>query len=428
MQHNNIAYFGPLAINAVCLSSGALCYNDLIEARARSAFLRGRKEIEAAMNLLSNINLITVLIICIFLMPFITGVLNPVSREGLRHSLRFIVNGFNFVLGLVLAAYLIPVAGEMISQYRNDIAAYIIAIFVFLSVIFFVLELLMIPVNRHVIVPLADRLSSALDSAGSKTRRIFSGLWQLPKSICMVLAFSLLLSFYANFINNPSAGDYINASKAYQSINQNILHPILSADVLKKAPVLISDAFRKAAEDFTPANSDNGGDPNYWKLPAIKYFNGMTIDEAVKSNDEIDNTAKQIVGTETDDIKKARLLYKWVSENIKYDTAKAEIVLENPSRVNSGSIITFEERTGVCFDYSCLYISMSRAVGVKVRLVSGLGYSGTEWGEHVWNQIYDPAEERWINVDATFGNSGYDYFDNPDFSSNHKYDVIQAEW
>jgi len=385
------------------------------------------------MNLFSNINFITIIIICIFLMPMTAGMLTPVSKDGIRHSLLFVLRSLNFIVGLILAGYLIQVvfsanSNDLISQYHHDIVAYLIAFFVLMSVIFFILELVTMPVCRYVIVPLADKLSSALDSISSKGKRIFSGLWRLPKSVCMVLFFSLLLNFYANFINNPSAGDYINASKAYQAIHKNMLGPILSADLVKKAPALISDAFRKAAEDFTPASAGNSGDPNYWKLPAIKYFNGMTIDEAVKTNSEIDDTAKQIVESETDDIKKTRLLYRWVSKNIKYDQAKAEIVLENPSRVDSGSIITFEERTGVCFDYSCLYVSMCRAVGVKVRLVSGLGYSGTEWGEHVWNQVYDPAEERWISVDTTFGSSGYDCFDNPDFSENHKYDVVQAEW
>jgi transglutaminase-like putative cysteine protease len=300
--------------------------------------------------------------------------------------------------------------------------------FVFMSVIFFILELLAIPVSRYVITPLADRLSSVLDSRSPKLKRLFSGVWQLPKSVCMVLIFSLLLNFYTSFINNPTAGEYINDSSAYQAVQKNMLNPILNANLVKRIPVLVGEAFRKAAEDFTPANADKSGDPNYWKLPAIKYFNGMTIDEAVISNSEIDDMAKKIVGDEEDDREKARLLYEWVSKKIRYDKVKAAIVLENPSRVNSGSIITFEERTGVCFDYSCLYVSMCRAAGLKVRLVSGLGYSGETWGEHVWNQVYYPKEDRWINVDTTFGNSGYDYFDNPDFSSNHKYDVVQAEW
>jgi hypothetical protein len=399
------------------------------------------------MKLFSTINMITIIMICIFLMPLLTGLFQPVSRNRVQHSLLSVWSSLKFILGIFLAVTLvrllfsgtengflavlykiIPTARDLIAQYNHDIVAYMIAMFLFMSIIFFALGLLAIPLIRHVISPLADMISSALDSMNPKVKRIFGGLWQLPKSLWMVLIFSLLLNFYTSFINNPSATDYINESKAYQAIQRNILHPVLSTDTVKNVPVMVSDAFRRAAEDFTPANTESSSDPNYWKLPAIKYFNGMTIDEAIKSNSDIDNTAKKIVGTEENNKKKARLLYDWVSKNIQYDQAKAEIILENPSRVNSGSIVTFEERTGVCFDYSCLYVSMCRAVGVNVRLVSGLGYSGVEWGEHVWNQIYDPDEERWINVDTTFGNSGYNYFDNSDFSSNHKYDVVQAEW
>lgn len=71
---------------------------------------------------------------------------------------------------------------------------------------------------------------------------------------------------------------------------------------------------------------------------------------------------------------------------------------------------------------------MCRAAGLKARLVTGLGYSGVSWGNHAWNQVYDPAENRWINVDATFGSSGYDFFDTKDLSDVHKYGDIQEEW
>lgn len=399
------------------------------------------------MNLFGNINIITIIILCIFLMPVTAGILNPISKSRIHHGMFFIINTVNFFLAFFLSVCLVrvifageaggfstflkryaPAAGDFILQYQHDIVAYLIAMFFLLSLIFFLLELLTIRPYRNVVTPMADRLSSALDSMNPAGKRAFSGLWRLPKAVFTVFVFSLLLNFYASFINNPSAVEAINDSRAYQAVHKSMLQPVLNSDLLKKAPVLIGDAFRKAAEDFTPANAENSGDPNYWNLPAIKYFNGMTIDEAIKSNSEIDSTAKKITGTEKDDIKKARLLYQWVSKNIAYDTAKAEIVLKTPSRVDSGSIITFRERSGVCFDYSCLYVSMCRAADVKVRLVSGLGYSGEAWGEHVWNQVYDSKEDRWINVDTTFGNSGYDYFDNPDFSSNHKYDVIQAEW
>jgi transglutaminase-like putative cysteine protease len=71
---------------------------------------------------------------------------------------------------------------------------------------------------------------------------------------------------------------------------------------------------------------------------------------------------------------------------------------------------------------------MCRAVGVKVRFITGLGYSGVEWGDHAWNQVYDPAENRWINVDTTFGNSGKNYFDHAGFRADHQDGVIQGQW
>ena len=71
---------------------------------------------------------------------------------------------------------------------------------------------------------------------------------------------------------------------------------------------------------------------------------------------------------------------------------------------------------------------MSRAAGLKVRLVTGLGYNGSSWGDHAWNQVYYPAEKRWINVDSTFGSSGLNSFDNADFAWIHKDADIQGEW
>lgn len=399
------------------------------------------------MNLFTNINIITILIIGIFLMPLLTGMLYPISSNRIQNSLLSILNSLKFILGIILAISLIrvifsdkangyltilykyiPSIKDIILQYNHDIVAYIIFMFILLSIILYILGLLTIPLYRYVIVPLTGRISSAFNLLSSNVKRIISGVWQLPKSVWMVLVFSLMLNFYTNYINNPSTGDYINNSTAYQVINKNILQPILSTDMVKHIPVLINDSFKKAAEDFTPASNDNSVNPNYWKLPVIKYFNGMTLDEAVKSTSIIDDTAKQIVGTETNDKEKAYLLYKWISKNIQYDKDKAEIIVKNPSHVNSGSIVTYDESKGVCFDYSCLYVSMCRAVGLKVRFLTGLGYSGVEWGDHAWNQVYYPEEKRWINVDTTFGSSGRDYFDNSDFSTNHKYEVVQSEW
>lgn len=393
-----------------------------------------------------TLNIITVLIIFIFCMPIIIGVLYPISGSRIHYSIHSILGGLKLILGIILTFLLIkivfsgkennfleflynyiPNSREFISTQQYDIAAYIIATVVILFIILWILELLTMPLYKYILAPLTDKVLSSMDLMSTNAKRFFSGMWQLPKAFCMVLVFSLLLNFYTTYINNPAVNNYINNSKAYQTINNNILYPILNADMVQQLPVLVSDSFKRAAEDLAPANN-SGPSPNYWNLPVIKYFNGMTLDEAVKSNDAIDNAAKEIVGSETDDREKAYLIYEWICNNIEYDRDKAKVIVTDSSRVSSGSIITFSERKGVCFDYSCLYISMCRAAGVKVRFVTGLAYSGIEWGDHSWNQVYDSAEDRWINVDTTFGSSGYNSFDTSNFSKNHKYDVIHAEW
>lgn len=399
------------------------------------------------MNLFNHFNIISLLLVGIFIMPLLTGLLYPVSSNRIHHSLLSFLNSIKFIIGLVLSLYLVrgmfsnspnsfieslyklfPAAKDLIVRYSHDMVAYIIVVFIVLSISLWILEIFTIPLERYAITPLTVRISTVFNSLNSKTKRFLSVIWQFPKSICMVLVFSLLLNFYSSFINNDVTSEYINHSTVYQLINKKFMQPILSTDIVKKLPVLINDSFNKAAKDFTPTNNENGENPNYWKVPVIKYFNGVTLEEAVKSNSEIDDKAKKIVGTEKSDAMKAYLLYQWISQNIQYDDAKAQVIVQSPSHVNSGSIVTYNEKEGICFDYSCLYISMCRAVGLNVRFVTGLGYNGMEWGDHAWNQVYDSQEQRWINVDTTFGNSGGDYFDNADFTTNHRYDVIQGEW
>ena len=144
------------------------------------------------MNLFQHINIITIIIICIFLMPLLSGMLNPISKNRIHHSLLSILNGFKFILGFILSVYLvqimfsdaengflrfldqyIPTARDFISDYSHDIVAYVIVLFLLLSLISFILGLLTIPFSRYVLVPLADWITFALKSMNSKAARIF---------------------------------------------------------------------------------------------------------------------------------------------------------------------------------------------------------------------------------------------------------------
>lgn len=159
----------------------------------------------------------------------------------------------------------------------------------------------------------------------------------------------------------------------------------------------------------------------------IIYYNGVTLEEGIQSNEEIDNKAKEIIKFCDDDRSKAKRIYTWIGTNIQYDSEKASKALNEEELDGSGSITAWYSGKGICFDYACLYVSMARAAGLKVRLVTGEAFDGNSYGSHAWNQVYLSDERRWINVDTTFYISG-DYFDSNLFEEDHIEEEIAGEW
>jgi hypothetical protein len=383
-------------------------------------------------NFLNHINVITVIMVGLFLAPVVVGIISPFQDLQLQRFIGSLLNNIINLVSIILSIYLtslirsdnenkflteiykiIPPLQSLVTS--RNIWIYIIFVFLLTVLLAGLLHFLIMPVYAYVIVPVINKVASSFRKKGGLVRRIVWGLCQLPKSIIYVIVFSLLMNFCTNYNSGLAIDKKINQSVTYQFVNKNVLNPLLSSSIVKKIPVLLNDSFKDASASLQ-------------NIHLTYYFNGMTLDDAVKSNSEIDNTAKEIVGKETNSKEKASLIYRWVSKNINYDYKKAAVVATNPSSVSSGAIVAFNTRTGICFDYACLYVAMCRAVDVKVRFITGMGYSGVEWGDHAWNQIYSPAENRWINVDTTFGNSGKNYFDRPDFSADHQDAVIQGEW
>lgn len=174
--------------------------------------------------------------------------------------------------------------------------------------------------------------------------------------------------------------------------------------------------------DMYPVNDDTISTANN-----IIYYNGVTLEEGIQSNEEIDNKAKEIIKFCDDDRSKAKRIYTWIGTNIQYDSEKASKALNEEELDGSGSITVWHSGKGICFDYACLYVSMARAAGLKVRLVTGEAFDGNSYGSHAWNQVYLSDERRWINVDTTFYISG-DYFDSNLFEEDHIEEEIAGEW
>ena len=161
----------------------------------------------------------------------------------------------------------------------------------------------------------------------------------------------------------------------------------------------------------------------------IIIYNGTTLDEGIKSNNEIDSKAIQLTKGALSDRERAKILYEWIGSNIEYDNEKAEKVLsgiDSNQMPESGARCAFNTRNGVCFDKACLYVAMSRAIGLKVRLISGEAFDGEKYVGHAWNQVYLKDKNIWINVDTTFYEAG-NYFDSNLFNE-HKVENIVGEW
>lgn len=397
------------------------------------------------------INGVSVLLITVFLLPLLTGLLGVLTKERMRHSFNSLLDNIELAAGILVSVYITGriffkrdgsifnkiydiIPGKIRDMlYGQDIITYIIVVPVILLLVLVLLRLVTTPLYRNFLSPLTDRIYEGISACNPVVKRLAGTFWMIPKALVFTLLAAFLINFSMYYISAPVLTEWTNSSREYQLIYRNVMYPVLNSNIAKKIPVLVNDSFRKAlgntaSNTLGPEAVDAFEKLTGGNIRIIEYFNGVTLEEAVKSNDEIDGTARSAVGNETDEKEKAYLIYQWISKNIEYDYDKVEKIVKEPENTTSGSVVAYETRKGICFDFSSLYVSMCRAAGLKVRLVTGLGYSGMSWGDHAWNQVYYPEEERWINVDATFGSSGVNYFDKGDFNVDHKNADVQGEW
>lgn len=399
---------------------------------------------------LADINPISTIIVLLFALPLLAGAFAPFTREKVRYSLGGLLDNLEFMTAFVLAVY---VTGRLLTDGEGTVfhliysllpeslkallngqqlLSYVIFVPVIMLLCILVMMLVTSPLYRRVVVPFSERLHRWVQEGGGLRQKLTGTLWQLPKALFLPLIFIILLNIFSYFFYAPALTEWINQSRIYGLAYEHGIKPLTSSSLAKRIPVLAENTLdaifeREASQD--PSSQGSGaGENSKWNIRVIKYFNGVTLDEAVKSNAEIDHKAREITEGKKDDKDRAYALYKWVTRNVEYDFEKAENIVENSQSYESGAIPAFETGKGICFDYSALYVAMCRAVGLKVRLITGTAYSGSAWGDHAWNQVYSEEEARWLDIDATFGSSGVNYFDKQGFSEDHRNAVVQGEW
>lgn len=392
-----------------------------------------------------KLNPISVIIILAFIFPVAKGFLFKFSSHNMKRDIHEVGSNISFIISLFVGVYLCKTVfiehnGELYKQLsnllpvsffnyvdNNNIVYYIViiplVIFTFYKLISYFVDI----INRLAFYPLVDLIERFMENKNSLFKRLSGAIFQLPRAIGYVLFIAFLFNIFSIFNVGNIFNSYLESSKPYNYLCKEIVIPVTNSTVAKQLPNVLNNSFKVVVKDAVTQDNINNLNENLQNRKVIVYYNGITLDEGVKSNSKIDGFAKELGSKGTLSREKAKILYNWVGNNINYDQEKANQVLNNDFNIKSGAIPTFQTRKGICFDYACLYVAMARANGLKVRIVTGEGFNGVSWVSHAWNQVYLSEEARWINVDPTFYKGG-NYFDSKRFERDHRDSKIAGEW
>lgn len=124
----------------------------------------------------------------------------------------------------------------------------------------------------------------------------------------------------------------------------------------------------------------------------------------------------------SENLKTPKDVYNYVVKKLSYDYEKASG--EN-NRLGAKKTL-LSPQSAVCLEFTDLFVTLSRSIGIPARAVEGYAYTSDEKLRplslvkdvlHAWPEYYDSEKKSWVMVDPTWGNttSGLDYFSSFDF-------------
>ncbi|WP_297517290.1 transglutaminase family protein [uncultured Clostridium sp.] len=362
-----------------------------------------------------------ILLVIIFLITLIGASVKKFSKQALLSDFLFGVRVILAYIGAVITYYIIQSSSivdkgiSILISYINidmlspSFTAYILTVAVYgisTYIIYLILNIFLGIFKKTILVKNLNNLEHKKFMKNGKRAGLSGILFNIPTGIayCLIAASIFTLLIVRGIM--PIKGESTFIAKVIENAK--------SVQVSSEANPFHDYEFAKPEANVSEET--------------IIYYNGVTLDEAIKSDTAIKTKAIELTKSDSTDLEKARTLYNWVGNNIQYDDAKAEEITRDKGKgVTSGAIEAFNTRQGVCFDYASLYAAMAIDVGLRVRIISGEGYTGSSWGPHAWNEVYIPSEKKWIPVDTTFASTG-DYFATTDFASTHRDDKVIGAW
>ncbi|HEX2868813.1 MAG TPA: transglutaminase-like domain-containing protein [Ignavibacteriales bacterium] len=117
-------------------------------------------------------------------------------------------------------------------------------------------------------------------------------------------------------------------------------------------------------------------------------------------SDNIKNLSKKIVGKETNPYLKARLIFKWINDNIPWAGAREYSTIDNIPEY------ALKNRHGDCGIKTLLFMTLARYNGIPTKWQSGWMMHPVEVNLHDWCEAYFEGYG-WVPVDQSFGIQDY---------------------
>lgn len=128
-----------------------------------------------------------------------------------------------------------------------------------------------------------------------------------------------------------------------------------------------------------------------------KKYTGETENTVITPG--IRQKAAEILGDETNPYLQARLIYRYIVENIRYGLTphNANEALKHPT-----SVFVHDEGYGDCGAHAIYFTALCRAVGIPARSTGGNELIVPGGSGHIWAEYYIPGYG-WIPVDPSLG-------------------------
>jgi len=127
---------------------------------------------------------------------------------------------------------------------------------------------------------------------------------------------------------------------------------------------------------------------------APEVFLNSVQNVAWKDADKAAAKAKELTKRAVSDEEKAKAIYDYIIENVKYDKELARTVT---SEYAPDIDETLTSAKAICYGYATLYAAMLRSVDIPAKLAMGATNLLDEY--HAWNEVY--LNGKWIVVDTT---------------------------